>query len=108
MANVTNQLIDDAVEKVKSTLSRSIVTKLVPFLSLVLVPVAAWAQDKVGINLDPTALAVFVGTSIIGLAGAAATYVRSRLNGIYALHSTLIDKGVDVYNRGAEDYKAVK
>lgn len=104
MANPTDVLIDDAVEKVQSTVGRSITTKLVPFLSLVLVPVAAWAQAKIGIDLDPTALAVFVGTAVIGLAGAAATYVKARLNGIYTLHSTLIDKGIDVYEQGEKDY----
>lgn len=108
MANPTDVLIDDAVEKVQSTVSRSITTKLVPFLSLVLVPVAAWAQAKIGIDLDPTALAVFVGTSVIALAGVAASYVRSRLQGIYALHATLIDKGIDAYEQGAEDYAKVE
>lgn len=103
--NPTDVLIDDAVEKVKSTVSRSIVTKLVPFLSLALVPVATWAQAKIGINLDPTQVAVFVGTSILGISGVAFGYVRERLKGIYGLHQTLIDQGINVYDQGAKEYK---
>jgi uncharacterized membrane protein len=86
MAQPTDVLIDDAVEKVQSTVSRSIVTKLVPFLTLALVPVTAWLQAKVGIDLSPTELAVYIGTAILGIAGVAATYVRGRLHGIYTLH----------------------
>jgi hypothetical protein len=46
MAQPTDVLIDDAVEKVQSTVSRSIVTKLVPFLTLALVPVTAWLRAR--------------------------------------------------------------
>ncbi len=107
MANPTDALIDDAVEKIQSTVSQSVVKRLVPFLSLILVPVAAWAQAKVGIDLDPTTLAVFVGTAVIGIAGTAATYVRGRLHGVYTLHATLIDKGIDAYKQGESDYNKV-
>lgn len=95
MADTTNLLIDDAVEKVQSTLSRVIATRLVPFISLALVPAVAWAQAEIGINLDPTALAVFIGSSILGLSGAAIAYIRGRLQGVYGLHAALIDKGID-------------
>lgn len=102
MANVnaTNVLIDDAVDKVKSQVSGTIVKKLVPFLTLAGVPVAAWLQDEVGIDLDTTTLAVFIGSSIVGISGLAATYVKQRLQGIYGLHQTLIDQGIDVVRQG--------
>lgn len=103
--NPTDVLIDDAVEKVKSTASRSIALKLVPFLSLIFVPVTAWLQDKVGINLNSTDLAVYIGSATLAIAGAAITYIRGRLNGIYQLHTTLIDKGIDAFAQGEEDLK---
>jgi len=106
MANPTDVLIEDAVEKVKSSVSRSIVTKLVPFLTLVLVPVVAWLQAKVGLDLDPTQVAVFIGSAILGISGLAFGYVRERLKGIYGLHQTLIDQGINVYEQGAADYQA--
>lgn len=108
MAQSTDVLIDDAVEKVQSTVSRSIVTKLVPFLTLALVPVTAWLQAQVGIDLSPAELAVYIGTAILGISGVAATYVRGRLHGIYTLHNTLIDKGIDVYEKGADEYEKVE
>lgn len=103
--NPTDVLIDDAVEKVQSTVSRSVVTKLVPFLTLVLVPVVAWLQAKVGIDLDSTQLAVYIGTAVLGIAGVAFGYVRERLKGIYGLHQTLIDQGINVYEQGTVEYK---
>lgn len=103
MSNPTDVLIDDAIAKVQSTVSKAIALRLVPFVTLLLVPVAAWAQAKVGIDLDPTALAVFVGSSIIGLAGVAASYIRERMKGIYSLHSTLIDNAINVEKKGREE-----
>lgn len=102
----TDVLIDDAVSKIQSTLSKSVATKLVPFLTLALVPAAAWAQDKIGINLDSTQLAVFLGSSIIGIAGVAISYIRGRLHGTYALHATLIDKGISIVEEGKQELEA--
>jgi hypothetical protein len=30
------------------------------------------------------------------------------LHGIYTLHNTLIDKGIDVYEKGADEYEKVE
>ena len=105
MAN-TDVLLDDAVTKIQSTVAKSVATKLVPFLTLALVPAVAWAQEKIGVSLDPTQLAVFIGSAVLGIAGVAISYIRGRLQGTYALHAVLLDKGVDALAQGKEDLEA--
>lgn len=98
--STTDVLIDDAIEKVKSTLSRTIALKLVPSISLVLVPAAVWAQEKLGLNIDPTVVAVWAGSSLFAIAGVAISYVRARVQGVYKLHSELINQGLYAIEAG--------
>ena len=104
----TDFLIDDAVEKIQSTLARTVATRLVPFVSLALVPAAAWAQDKIGVNLNTTELSVFIGSSVLAISGAAIAYIRGRLHGVYTLHAKLIDKGIDAVEQSKDELANVK
>lgn len=104
----TDILIDDAVEKVQSTLSRTVATRLVPALTLGLVPAAAWLQAKIGIDLNSTELSVYIGSSIVAIGGAAIAYIRARLQGVYALHAKLIDRGIDAVEQSKEELTNAK
>ncbi len=66
--------VDDAVNSVIGRVAVVLVSLAAPVIAVF----CAWAQDKIGINLDPTEVATLVGTTVAGIIALGYKWIHNR------------------------------
>jgi predicted N-acetyltransferase YhbS len=71
--------VEELEKELTSTVGKKAAT-LVALLAPLIAVACAWAQDKIGIDLDPEAVTGLISATVVGITGAGATWVYNRGN----------------------------
>jgi len=73
------ELVEQVLSWLQTNVLQLIITRIVPLImaSGVVLAGLAWLQDEIGIDLDPAAVATFIGTTMAAVVAAVFAYVRN-------------------------------